>query len=486
MSRGALHPPVRGLKLANSITTRLALGAGALLFALVLVISGVFYFGTVGVLDRSIDGKIVSIANRLAETYGRRPSADLIAEINRELTDGIDSDTEIFLVTSPSGERLVGNLTSWPGGDTPTGRLLNREVIRDGRPSAARLMVRTLPNGGRLYIGRDLSEQRSIRDLVLRALEAGAAVALVLAVIGGWFLRQRIERRIGGIRRTAAEIEAGKLDRRIAISGEDEFARLGVDINRMLDRIEQLMDGVRHVSNAIAHDLRTPLTQIRARLDDSLHQEITSSARAEIARGAIEGIDDLIVLLNKLLQIAEAESGMRTQFFERLDLTQIIRDMVELYDAAADDAGVQLSVSDQGAVFANGDHDLLASAIASLIDNAIKYAGAGARVELGARYEPEGVSIAVRDDGPGVPEAELPRLTERFYRMDRARQHPGNGLGLAIVAATATLHGGELELSDARPGLRARILLPAVQPADRSAPLQAPAASQTTADLSNR
>ena len=473
--------------LNGSIATRLALGNGALLVALMLVTSAVFYFGTVGVLDRAIDSKIVSISKRLIGTYGARPLEDLAREINLELTDGIDSDTEIFLVTNPAGQPVVGNLSQWPPADTPLGRLLDRDVVRSGRPSSARLLVSALPNGGRLYIGRDLGEQRSIRTLVLRALEAAATVSLVLVVIGAWFFRHQLERRIGHIRRTAREIEAGNLDRRIAIHGHDEFARLGVDINRMLDRIEQLMHGVRHVSNAIAHDLRTPLGRVRAGLDASLTRAASAPALADAARTAIEGIDDLIVLLNKLLQIAEAESGMRTESFEPVDLTRVMHDMVELYDAAAENAGVRLLVAGAAPVWASGDHDLVASAVASLIDNAIKYAGAGARVELATRCEPHAVSIVVRDDGPGVPPAELPRLTERFYRMDRARSQPGNGLGLAIVSAIATLHGGELRLTDGAPGLRAAILLrPAAAAPPDSAPAGAePADARPSAPLAN-
>jgi len=467
----------------NSVATRLALGNGALLALLILFTSAVFYFGTVGVLDRAIGGKIVSISNRLIATYGHRPVSELVREIDLELTDGIDSDTEIFLVTSASGAPLGGNLSRWPL-HPPLGKLLKEDVIRNGRRSVARLLVEPLPQGGLLYIGRDLSEQQSIRDLVLRALQAAAAVSLVLVAFGAWFFRAQIERRLGGIRRTASEIEAGNLGRRIWISGDDEFARLGVDINRMLDRIEQLMSGVRHVSNAIAHDLRTPLARVRAGLDDALRRERTAPALAEAARMAIEGIDDLIVLLNKLLQIAEAESGMRTESFESVDVNRIVHDMIELYDAAAEHAGVSLRALSREPARAHGDHDLLASAVASLIDNAIKYAGRGAAVELEATADTEAAWIIVRDNGPGVPAHELPRLSERFYRMDRARHQPGNGLGLAIVSAIATLHGGALVLSNARPGLRAAIRLRAAQPA----PPQRPAAVRAQAslvDLSN-
>ncbi len=456
------------MRLNGSIAARLALGNGALLAVLILITSGVFYFGTVGVLDRSTDGKIVSISNRLVDTFGHRPVAALAHEIQQELTDGIDSDTEIFLVTSPSGQPVVGNLSRWPGVGVPFGRLFDHQVIRDGRPSSARLYVRHLPQGGLLYIGRDLSEQRSIRDLVLHALEAAGALSLVLVVAGAWLLHYQIEQGIGGIRRTAQEIETGNLQRRISISGDDEFARLGVDINRMLDRIEQLMNGVRDVSNAIAHDLRTPLSRVRAGLDEALQRQVDLSAPA---RAAIEGIDDLIVVFNKLLQIAEAESGMRMRSFAQVDLSVVGRDMVELYDAAAEEAGVRLTAVGTTPVWTDGDHDLLATAVASLIDNAIKYAGRGASVQVSARPTANGVSITVQDDGPGVPQQELPRLTERFYRMDRSRNQPGNGLGLAIVSATATLHGGRLELSDAEPGLRVSMLLP---PAAATSAVRAP------------
>jgi signal transduction histidine kinase len=479
---------MRAFKLTDSIAARLALGNGALLVALILVTSAVFYFGTVGVLARSTDGKIISISNRLRNDYGTRPIADLVREINQELTDGIDSDTEIFLVTTPSGERVVGNLLTWPPAGTPLGQLINREVIRDGRPSSARLFGQPLPNGGLLYVGRDLSEQRAIRMLVVHALEAALVVSLVLVVIGAWLSRRQIERRIGGIRHTAREIESGNLDERIAVSGDDEFARLGVDINRMLDRIQQLMSGVRHVSNAIAHDLRTPLGRVRARLDGALRHETTVPGLTDAARTAIDGIDDLILLLNKLLQIAEAESGMRAESFERVDLNRVVQDMAELYDAAAEGVGIHLTLSSRGPVWARGDHDLLATAVASLVDNALKYAGRGATVELAARAEAQCASILVRDNGPGVPAAELPRLTERFYRMDRSRSQPGNGLGLAIVSAIATLHGGRLQLTNREPGLQAAILLPEAQAPEAQRPVIAsrPAALPTALpDLSN-
>jgi signal transduction histidine kinase len=443
---------------------RLALGNGAMLAATILVITAVFYFGTVGVLDRAVDGKIRSISARLLRSYGERPPAELVREINQELNDGIDSDTEIFLLVSSSGQPLAGNLTRWPDSAAPRGQLIDRGVMRGGKASSARLIIEPLPDGATLYVGRDLSEQRAIRDLVLNALDAAAAIAVVLVALGAYLFRRRLEMRINDIGHTARAIGAGDLQSRIVISGDDEFARLSVDINRMLDRIEQLMNGVRHVSNAIAHDLRTPLSRVRGGLDEALRHDQTAEGLSYAARTAIDSIDELIQLFNKLLQIAEAESGMRAASFAAVDLQQLILDMSELYDAAAEESGVHLRVLTRAAVWARGDRDLLASAVASVIDNAIKYAGSGTQVDLGAYQTSSGAAVVVEDNGPGVPEAELPRLAERFYRLDRARSQPGNGLGLAIVSAIATLHGGRLQLTNATPGLRVSIELPLMQP----------------------
>jgi signal transduction histidine kinase len=447
-------------KLTHSIATRLALGFAVLVAEAILVASGIFYFGTVGVMDRRIDGKITAISNRLMDTFKNRPIEDLTRQIESELNDGIDSDSEIFLVISPLGQRIVGNLTAVPAATRPLGRIVTDEVVREGKRTTGRLIVQQLPDGGFLYVGRDLSEQHSIRDLVIKALLAGAGASLLVLVVGALLFRHQIEKRIGEIRQTASRIEAGDLTQRIPVSGEDEFGRLSIDINRMLDRIEHLMDGVRHVSNAIAHDLRTPLSRIRSRLDEAVRHEATAASLSGAANAAIEGIDELIRVFDKLLQIAEAESGMRARSFEAVDLSVIAKDMVELYDATAEERRVSLKPNCDGAVLAAVDRNLVASAVASLIDNAIKYAGPGSTVEVGAYAQPQSVAIVVRDNGPGIPAAERPRVTERFYRLDSSRNLPGNGLGLSIVSAIATLHGGALQLEDAEPGLLARITFP--------------------------
>ncbi|MBG6220417.1 MULTISPECIES: HAMP domain-containing sensor histidine kinase [unclassified Janthinobacterium] len=443
----------------RSIAARLALGYGVLVVVSISIVCAVFYFGTIGVLDRSVDRKLTVLSERLAALYQQGGSSRTTAEIAHLLTDRTDSDTEIFLLVDADGRRVAGNLSSWPDAASPVGRLLHHDVTREGRRGPARMLVRELAGGARLFVGRDMEEGKSIRTLVLRSLAYGGAVAILLVVAGAWLFRRQLEARIGQIRRTAGEIEAGDLSRRIPVASEDEFGLLSRDINRMLDRIEHLMEGVRHVSNAIAHDLRTPLARIRNKLDGALRQQQSVAGYESAAQAAIDDIDDLTRVFDKLLQIAAAESGMRPENFDDIDLYQIGADIVEMYEATADEQGVLLVQMFGDSVPARGDRNLLGSALASLVDNAIKYAGPGATVEVSAGSDEEGSWLAVRDNGPGVPSEELAKLTQRFYRLDKSRHLPGNGLGLSIVAAIAALHGGSLDIEDAAPGLRLRFRL---------------------------
>lgn len=450
-----------------SVITRLVLGYAIVLAASCLALATVFYLGTIGVLDRSTDHKITTVAARLAAAFQPGRAQALADAISRELTDGSDSDSEIILALAGDASRIGGNVDAIAAPLPPSGQLTTREVTRNGAPRRTRLLASRLPDGGVLLVGRDLSEHQTIQAMVWEALAAGAGVAMVLGIVGALLFRQQIRRRIGGIRLTAKQVGAGDLSRRIPASGDDEFALLSVDINRMLDRIEQLMSGVRHVSNAIAHDLRTPLNRIRSKLDDSLHSAATAGTLTESAQCAIAEIDELTVLFEKLLHIAEAESGMRTQQFEVVDLSRIALDMVELYDASAEECDSVLQHHAGSAVRVRGDRNLLASAVASLVDNAIKHGGPAATIVVRAYLDGDVATIEVRDSGPGIPRSELARVTERFYRLDRSRSLPGNGLGLSIVAAIATLHSGELQLAEDK-GLIARIALPAAREPDQA------------------
>src|SRR4029077_10164073 len=264
---------------------------------------------------------------------------------------------------APDGRRVDGNIYGWSKAAAPPGSLTDLAVMRNGRSSLSRLLPQLLPDGSILVVGRDMQDQREIERLVWHALLLGGAPALLLAIGGALLFRRQLEQRVGAIRRTALEIEAGDLSRRIPISDvEDEFARLNRDINSMLDRIEHLMDGVRHVSNAIAHDLRTPLGRIRSRLEEALHPGNITAQLAGTARFAIQQVDELIQMLDRLLQIAEAESGARRQCFTLVPLGTVVSDVVELYDATAEAEGITLVTEVEGQPVTLGDKNLLTSA----------------------------------------------------------------------------------------------------------------------------
>jgi len=284
-----------------------------------------------------------------------------------------------------------------------------------------------------------------------------------MAIAGALLFRRQLEHRISAIRRTALEIERGDLAQRVPISlKDDEFARLSRDINAMLDRIHDLMEGVRHVSNTVAHNIRTPLSRVMARLDTARAAGDASTQVPLAVETAITEIQDINIVLDKLLRIAEVESGTRRQAFKALAVNAIAVDALDLYDALAETRGLTLSHTFAQNPTTNGDGDLLANAVANLLDNAVKYTPSGGRIHVETHSEGSQVSISVRDSGRGIPEAVRAQVGTRFFRVDRSV--PGSGLGLASVRAIAHLHGGSLELLDGAPGLIARLILPASSP----------------------
>ena len=421
----------------------------------------VFYLGTVGVLARSADTKYVKIADRLTAEYEQGGRPRLLQGIQRLLGDGIDSDTEVYLLIDQGGQVLGGNVSQWSGGWGGDNHFEMRDIVRDGRNSASRLLPRRLSNGDTLIVGWDIADQRAIAALVWKAIGGSVIVSIMLAFAGASIFRGQVEAHLSEIRATARSIVTGDLGSRIALSHRnDEFSRLGSDINTMLDRIQHLMEGTIHVSNAIAHNLRTPFGRLRNRLAQALEADASAESLGESARGAIAAVDDLIAVFEKLLTIAEAESGVHRRSFGPVPLAPLIHEAAELYEAVAAEEGIRLTATVKGEPVTVGDKDLLAVALSNLVDNALKYAGPGKRVDVSAAEIEGKVVMKVTDDGPGIPEAERAKVTRRFYRMEATRGQPGSGLGLSMVAAIASLHGGSLSFEDGRPGLVAGLELP--------------------------
>jgi signal transduction histidine kinase len=300
-----------------------------------------------------------------------------------------------------------------------------------------------------------------LRALLSDALLWALLVVAAMASVGALVVRSLFRRTLANVSATAAAVAAGDFAQRVRLSGRgDELDQLAETINDMLDRIGRLMEGVREVSNAIAHDLRTPITRARTRLEDAaLHAETVPDLRAAIERATVD-LDGIVAVFQALLRIAEIEAGSRRAAFAHLDLAPLIADVAELYGAVAEDKGVTLAVQAPEQLSTYGDRELIQQALANLVDNAVKFSPAGSAVQIAASATATGVQIVVADQGPGIPATERDRATERFFRGEVARHTPGSGLGLALVQAVAQLHGGTLLLKDAGPGLVAILSLP--------------------------
>jgi len=444
----------------SSVSFRLTLNYSVLAVSTALLLLAFFHVQTVDVLTAQFSRQITVTAQRLSSHFDRGGRVSLIDEINLELADNVDSDTEIFLLLGPQNAILAGNLDRVPPFDATDDATFEHDVMRGGVQMRGLMAVRPLSDGTILLVGLDIRDMQHMQRRILNASLLGAAIALLMVVGGTFLFRRTLQRRVEIIRHTAKRIGAGELTRRVPLQHrEDEFALLTEDINDMLDRIERLMTGVRNVSDSAAHNLRTPLARVLSRLRTAASERASADDLRAANTYAIAELDNLIVVFEKLLEIAEAESGAQRKRFERCRLDTIARDVVDLYEAVAEDQRITQRYDGHVAVQVMGDADLLAGAIANLVENALKYAGVGAVVTLTADVRQNVATLAVCDNGPGVPAAKRSRLGERFYRASEGGH--GFGLGLASVTAVARLHGGALKIEDAEPGLRVAIALPA-------------------------
>jgi len=426
-------------------------------------------------------------SQRQAEVFRRDGVQGLIHFIDERVGLQIAGE-RILLLADPQGHKLAGNLPEWPRGIPQQSGTYTVAMELGGRPTRAMLVRTALPGDYSLLVGRDLSFYAPVERRFWYGLAAAVAILSVVGVIGAILIRRELLARIQGIRQTVSAIMQGELSHRLRThSGGDELDTLSQTINRMLEQIEQLVHGIRNVSNSIAHDLRTPLAELRSRLEELL---VTRPATQEIfteVEAAVADVDRVIGIFNALLRLAEIDTGMRRSGFVQFDLAQVAAEAVDFYVPAAELKGITLSFHGAGPVQIAGDPLLLAQALGNLIDNALKYAPANGKVEVKALRRGDGsAELTVADDGPGIPDADKPRAAQRFFRGDDSRGTPGVGLGLSIVDAVARLHGGALELSDNHPGLCARMAVepgqirpatgsgaPSAPPGDATAPMPA-------------
>ncbi len=452
---------VRRATLFGSASIRLAALYGLVFGLSALALVAFLWWETAGLLDRQVEVAINADAQSLAERWQEGGIASLVATISERLRENVGDDA-IYLLSDATGRTLDGNLTHWPSGVLRADAWYELPVERDGIRSLARVRAFNLPGGYHLLVGRDVRTRAQLRRLLTDALFWALFIVVALGIAGAAVMRGLFRHMLARVSATAAAISAGNLGQRVLLSGRgDEFDRLAETINDMLDRIARLMDGVRQVSNAIAHDLRTPIARARARLEDAgAHARDEDALRAAVERATAD-LDAVTAVFEALLRIAEIEAGARRSAFAPLDVAPLLADLAELYAAAAEERGLRLELSAPIRLPAYGDRELIQQAVANLLDNAVKYSPPGSTMELAAIGEAGVVRITVTDRGPGIPEPDRTRAPERFFRGESARSTPGMGLGLALVQAVAQLHGGELRLEDARPGLRAVLVLAA-------------------------
>lgn len=448
-------------KVLRSTAMRLALVFAGLFMVATLLLGGLLWWNTAGYLDRETDAVIAAdtraIGDRLRD-FGLAGAVQTMSERIAADSDG----RAIYLLTDPRLRPLGGNVDAWPLKVGAGAGWYEIELVHRDRLHVSRLLHVVLPGNFQLLVGRDVQDRVEIRNLFLRGLAWAGVAALAFAFFGAWLIRRAVEHRIEGINRTATAIVQGDLARRVPLrDADDEFDQLVATINRMLDQMQHLIEGVRNVSNAIAHDLRTPLAETRARLETLLRQPAGTEASLDGIAAAIADIDRLIGVFNALLRLAELDSGLRRAGFARVDLSALVEDAAELYGPAAEAKGITLTCETEAGLGVDGDRYLLAQAVGNLLDNAVKYTPAGGSIRLSADRQSDGhLTLAVADSGPGIPDAERGRVTERFYRGDTSRHAEGVGLGLSLVEAVARLHGGSLRLDGNNPGLKAVLALP--------------------------
>ena len=437
---------------------------------------GYFAWNTRRMITEQIIDTVNAENSELSEIYTRRGLSRLAFAIeNRALRPGAN----LYLVTTPNGQAVAGNVGALaPGVMASSGwseTLYRRMDDQDTHDHRALVHVSELDNGFRLLIGRDLEERRRLFGIVAKAAQWSLLVVVVLGIGGGIFVARRVLQRIDAMTGTAQRIMAGDLSGRLPVGRSgDELDRLAENLNVMLERIEALMTGLKEVSDNIAHDLKTPLTRLRNRAEEALAKSGSETDYRAALERTIEESDGLIGTFNALLMIARAESGQARDNMDDFDAADVAHGIHELYEPLAEDGGMILRVTAQPAPL-HGNRELISQALANLVENAIKYGKPSAVAQplsagvvafskdivIEARRVGSEVLLSVTDHGSGIPEADRKHAVERFVRLEASRTLPGSGLGLSLASAVATLHGGELRLDDAHPGLIATLAIPA-------------------------
>jgi len=450
-------------KLFRTYGFRIALLYIGLFAVSLLVLFGVIFRVTASFMEDQIQSTIGTEMASLVHDF-KVTDIGTVADVVAQRTDWSPEPRNFYLLQDAAGQRVSGNLppmaplAGWQellippelGGEDSTDTLIARGKI--------------LSNGWFLLVGQDTDRYTDFEELITNAAGLILAAALGLGLAGGLTINARMRRRIDIIAEAGRNIMQGNLSHRIPLRGTgDEFDRLSANLNEMLDRIQMLMEGLRQVSNDIAHDLRTPLTRLRQNLEGARRKATTVAEYQTLVDKAIAETDEILHTFGALLRIAQIEAGTRRAGFTEVDLSGVLQTIAETYAAVAEDHRQTLASRISDRVTVRGDRQLLTQMIANIVENALRHTPAGTRIEIELNQTPAGAVCAIADNGPGIPEDERPKVFRRFYRLESGRAMPGNGLGLSLVAAVADLHKIAVEIGDNRPGLRMTLRFPPLE-----------------------
>jgi signal transduction histidine kinase len=416
---------------------------------------------------RALIGAIDADISTVRNGYREKGLSEAMEVVQQRLGSGGYSGADLpggyILIQDRASGRSVGNMPPMP----PKLGLMSLKTPRERSHKPLGVLGRGvfIADGTYLFVGRDTTQIAATRLRIIEAFAWIEGISIVLAALGGVFFSVQFMRRIDAITRTCQSIVAGKFSDRIALRGSgDELDGLSRVINDMLDRIETLLDNLRQVSSDVAHDLRTPLTHLRNRLEEARQRPLNADDYATVVTRAIEDTDHLLAVFAALLRISQIESGSRLAGFSDVSLSDLLAKTCEMYRPVAEDEQHLLQQDLQKDLRIAGDGELLTQMFSNLIENAIRHTPSGTRIVIRLSVIEGAVTACVEDNGPGIPAGERDKVLRRFYRVANSRSTPGNGLGLALVAAIATLHSARIELSDNHPGLRVQMTFAMTRP----------------------
>jgi signal transduction histidine kinase len=449
---------VRTTELFRTASFHVAVFYAALFSASVLVVFAIIYLSATAYATAQLAGAVEEDLATLETEYRLGGLNNLIAEIVVRL-DLREETGRYYLLRASDGRTLAGNAGPLPAEGHWSDFLTADEPRRESHMMAKAVI---LPDGSYLLAGRSAALLDDLQTELIRAFGWGMAATLVLAILGSMLMSAVSLRRLDAITRVTEDIMGGNLSRRIPTKGTgDEFDRLALQVNRMLDRIEDLMRGLQQVSSDIAHDLKTPLTRLRQRLELARHSAATAEAYASAVDQATAECDQILKTFDAVLRIAQIEAGTRRGGFRPVDLSKLVAGIVETYQPVGEETGHSLTARMAAGARVRGDAQLLTQMLVNLVENALKHTPPGTPVTVSLAAESGGGwRLTVADHGPGIPESDREKVFQRFFRSETSRTTPGSGLGLSLVAAVAQLHDASVALADNHPGLAVTILFP--------------------------